>query len=357
MNTEHTQQNMQNTSSQLQASVLERIEKEHVQPMPKWQFVLYEYGIWCLWGLSVVIGAIAVAVMVFVSMHAGFAFYEATHETPLSFFIEVLPYLWIMIFIVMAVLAYSNMRKTKKGYKYPLWQILMSSLFFSVLGGIVLHYAGVGYLIDHAMGSKMPMYPSFEATELRMWQMPEEGRIVGRIEEKQPMDAFVRFVDIDDNQWLLNTQELMSEDIATLQSGKRVKVLGVVTSSSSEEFHGCGVFAWMMDPDVSLKDMKNERLAFVNRIYQHKERSLLAKSDAEENPVATSLALRKEMPENANMSTRALEEESLPTNTLEFMTTDMASADMQAVQALPAVQRKLCAELKAIQRIEARMQE
>ena len=274
MTQEIPQNNKDNTQEQtLSSSVLERIEKESVTPVPKWQFLLGEYGIWLLWVLSVVIGAIAVSVMIFVSVHAGFAMYEATHETPLSFFIEVLPYVWILLFISMAGLAYFNMRNTKKGYKYPLWQIVGSSLLLSVVAGSVLHYAGVGYVIDSQLNKRVPLFPSFEKLEAKMWQVPNEGRILGTFSVIENTDGEGVFVDVDGTTWTLDTTELFPPDLRALFSGKKVRILGVVATSTATHFHGCGVFPWLYDAPVPAKIIRQERNAFVNRMVDHAKRA------------------------------------------------------------------------------------
>jgi len=155
--------------------IMSRIDEEAILPCPRWQFMCIHSGVWCLWAVSVIAGAIAVAVMFYVGNHARFELYEATHETPLSFFVEVLPYLWVGVFILMAAFAYYNLRHTKHGYKYPFTHIILSSIIFSVAGGVVLQLFGVGYLIDTSLSHGMPTDPSFGRMERKMWQSPAEG--------------------------------------------------------------------------------------------------------------------------------------------------------------------------------------
>lgn len=257
-------------SSLLCDRVLSRIEGEDIKPCPRWKFWCRYFGIWVLWAVSVAIGAIAVAVMVYVANHARFALYEATHETPLSFFVEILPYVWIVCFFLMGALAYYNMRHTRHGYRYPFWQVLGSSALFSVIGGLALHFAGVGYLIDTSLGHGMPTYPSMEHKEMKMWQMPKEGRLVGVFSEEKSKDMVYEIVDTNGDEWSITVTELREPDLELLKSGNSVRILGTTTNASTQQFHACGVFPWMFDKENEVL-LETERDVFVNRMHEYSE--------------------------------------------------------------------------------------
>jgi hypothetical protein len=138
-------------------SVMNRIVGEHISPHSKLFFQSREFAVWSLWVTSIVIGALAVAVTSFVLTHHEYALYEATHDNFLTFFIGALPYLWIITFGIMAFVAVYNLRHTKHGYRYPVWQIFLSSFVLSIAGGSVLQVFGMGYSVDHMLGRQMPM--------------------------------------------------------------------------------------------------------------------------------------------------------------------------------------------------------
>lgn len=257
--------------SNLAASVLERIATEHLVPKHKWHFLVREYGIWVLWALAVVFGAISVAVMLFVEEHARFALYEATHETALSFFVDVLPYMWMLVFIVMLVLAYNNFRHTKRGYRYHIHHIVISSIIFSLLGGTLLYTTGVGALIDTQAGKHLSTYLSMEKMEMRLWQAPREGRLVGTFLEMVDNDTVYVLTDKKNKNWYVETTELRDRDKQLLSSGRLVRVLGTTTDPEKKRFYACGVFPWMFDTDISSKYMREDREDFVSRMYEHKE--------------------------------------------------------------------------------------
>ena len=258
------------TDSDLRATVLDKIGAEDVQPVPRWKFAFMEYSIWGLWILTVLCGAIAFSVIIFVFTHAGFAFYEVTHEDGVRFLLEILPYMWVAAFALMAILAHYNLRLTKKGYKYEVWQVLVSSIVASFVAGLVLHVIGVGFLVDDFVSKRMPMLPALERVEMKMWQHPEDGRMVGSYEIS--VNGQRSFIDADGNAWTVNESELGPIDLDLLHSGTMVRLIGLPATSTDAHFHGCGVFPWMYEMEVSFAQVFQERDRFIERMQMHHER-------------------------------------------------------------------------------------
>jgi hypothetical protein len=269
MTSSENQNNNIQAHTTLSSSVLNRITQENVEQVPRWQFLLSEYTIWIVWGASVLVGAVAFSVMLFVLMHSGFAFVEATHRDTLHFLIEVMPYLWILVFIAMGMFAQYNLRNTKHGYRYTLWQILLSSILFSLIGGIVLHMLGIGYLVDTQAGRNFAFYPALEKMETRIWQAPQSGRLVGRYQVGSEIDSSVIFKDVEGESWTLNTLELNPIDMHNLYSGDKVRVLGIVSSTTKDHFHGCAVFPWAASVKVGFGELRKDREAFLMRMSEH----------------------------------------------------------------------------------------
>lgn len=257
------------SSVDLKSQVLARIEKESVCPHSRLFFGSRECGVWALWFLTVLFGALSVAVTLFVVTFQQYSLYEATHESFLAFAVDVLPYLWILLFAVMVLFAVYNLRHTKNGYRYPLWKIIGSSLVLSLAGGSLLHLAGVGFSFDKQMGVFSKDYPSQEKLELKMWQNPQEGRLVGTLlsaEDGIPQPLFV-IEDQMGTRWNTDISELHEMDRFVLETGKRVRVLGLLEDVNPPAFHACAIFPWVYEHEYSrseLRDMKNmmkERIA------------------------------------------------------------------------------------------------
>lgn len=258
--------------SDLKQTIFNKIESENVCPRSRLFFVCKETLVWILWVISVVVGALAVAVSLFVMSHKSYALYEATHENFFTFFVEALPYIWFVLFLIMAFTAVNNLRHTKRGYRYPIWLILSSSLVVSIVGGAALQLFGFGYTIDHNLGEQMKMYMSQEKLEKVLWQAPEDGRLIGRqMTNRTISSTSVMFEDSKGELWNLNVEELTDMDIMLLQSEKPVRVVGAATDIPLRKFHACGAFPWMLDRSMKLEELSLERKAFLERVYHHKD--------------------------------------------------------------------------------------
>jgi hypothetical protein len=258
----------------LKDALFERIESEHVCPRSRLFFQSRECVVWFVWFFSIVVGALAVAVSLFVVTHRQYELYEATHENFFTFIVEVLPYVWFFVFGLMAYLAVYNLRHTKHGYRYPVSIILLSSVILSFAGGSALQMFGLGYTFDNVLGQQMPMYTSQGKLEQRLWQMPSDGRLLGRqvLATVTPTTTII-FEDMNGQRWRMDVTELTAHDIELLASEQKVRLLGQTKNAELHFFHACGAFPWMIDRDVTMHDMDMERRAFIERVYKHAKRA------------------------------------------------------------------------------------
>jgi hypothetical protein len=267
-------ENNPNNNSNLKNTLLHKIEEEHVRPHSRMFFKSRECVIWTLWLLSVVVGALAVAISVFVVTHRQYALYEATHANWLTFMVEVLPFIWVIVFGLMAYLAVYNIKHTKKGYRYSVATILASSIVLSFAAGSALQFFGLGYSIDAVLGDQMPMYMSQEKIERQLWQQPQDGRLIGQqVAATTASSSVIVFEDAAGSRWRIEIQELLPADMQLLASGKNVRMLGKTTNEIVHTFHACGVFPWMMDKEVTMQQMSKQRESFLSRVKQLAQRT------------------------------------------------------------------------------------
>lgn len=255
----------------LKTEVLTRIEKDALCPHPKYFFGSKECAVWSLWFLTVLLGALSIAVTLFVVMHRQYSFYEVTHTSFFSFVVDVLPYLWITVFSIMVIFAVYNLRHTKHGYRYPLWKILGSSVILSLAGGSLLHLAGVGFSLDRTIGNFSKDYTSQEKLELRFWQNPDEGRLVGVFldsEDGVPLPLMV-LEDTRGTRWEMDVTELNDTDIRIIEKGKQVRVLGVLENSLPAQFFACAVFPWVYEQKYSMRELGEMKRSMQERIMRH----------------------------------------------------------------------------------------
>lgn len=260
-----------NTDTKLKDALFNRIEDENLQPRSRIFFKSRECVMWALWLMSIFIGALAVAISVFVVLHHQYALYEATHTNFLTFLVDILPFVWLAVFVFMTYFALYNLRHTKHGYRYSVTTILCSSIVLSFALGSALQFFGLGYTIDSQLGKQMKMYMSQEKVEVKLWQQPESGRMVGvQVLDTVEPEKFIIFEDVSGNRWRIDVIELFPEDKALLADMRRVRLLGEVTDLKNKLFHACGVFSWVFNENTTRSDLSTSRQSFVDKMGQFK---------------------------------------------------------------------------------------
>lgn len=258
-------------------SVLERLARDGVTPRPWWQFYVREGVVWGCWLLSVVVGAVAVAVTLYVTLSVPYMLYEAMHTNFLTAAVQALPWLWLIVFLAMAYLAWVNLRHTRRGYRYQALTLVASSVVLSVGLGVVLHQFGHGYAMDQTLAAWMTTYPSHEKGRLAVWQAPQEGRLVGTVMADRGQIVIdhatgtIVFQDNAGEQWRLLVSELPSRGHTLLEGleGGRLRLIG--TSTAPHEFYVCGAFHWVFasEYDAYSEQQEKERVAFVETATLH----------------------------------------------------------------------------------------
>lgn len=255
----------------LREKVLSRITTENVCPRGRFLFICYDSLVWLFWGLSVIIGAFAVAVTIFVITHSQQTLFTVTHDSFWIYFLEVAPYLWLVVFAFMLVFAVLNLRYSRRGYRFTVVQVMASSVVLSLAGGALLQLVGFGSTLDTTLGQRMAMYLSQEKMERKLWLMPEEGRLHGRqvLGTLAPTSTVI-FEDASGVRWTIDVSELSPVDISLLASEVMVRVVGTTSSPNERRFHACGTFPWRLE-NIS-GALSREHHAFLERMYAHTER-------------------------------------------------------------------------------------
>lgn len=156
-----------------------KIKEEKIAPKPRWHFLLKDYVIRITGTISLLIGAGAVSVMIYLFKYNGWEIQEQTNKNFWEFFLLTLPYFWIIFLGFFIFVLYYNLQHTKRGYRYSLWFIIATSILSSVLLGGVFFLLGLGEKIDNVLGEQAPFYNTVINRHLNFWFNPEEGRLIG----------------------------------------------------------------------------------------------------------------------------------------------------------------------------------
>ncbi|PIQ67214.1 hypothetical protein CO173_04490 [Candidatus Uhrbacteria bacterium CG_4_9_14_3_um_filter_41_35] len=241
--------------------ILERLETEKVTPNAKWKYSGKNVLFWLIWVFSVQIGAIAFASSLFTLFNAGWQYYSATHDSFFRFFIESMPYMWLLVLCIFLYIGLENIRHTTKGYRYSIPFILFCSVIGSLIFGVFLYVFGLGQLFDEVIGNRVPFHDTVVEHQEAIWLHPENGLLAGAFNEfnseLEPASAY-NFVALDGKNWQIDTSDLRAQDFENIAEFSRVRIIGVAEADGGTKlFHACFVMPWGLKmSEVNVKRAK-----------------------------------------------------------------------------------------------------
>lgn len=230
-------------------SIITTIKKENIRPKSRLYFLLTHSVLWVPGILVTLLGAVAVAGILFASTHIGYEYREFIYSSDMEFILAAIPYLWVMSYILFALLIVRALRTTHSGYKLSFSVIILSSFVVSMILGVAL------YITDSALRlDRVVRYP-VHTREQKVWHSPLEGRLAGEIVTRE--NEMLMLVDKDGEVWTVDISGLGSTTPSFVGAGNSVRVIGKNTEQF--EFVACAIFPWdigafsrsMTKPDVS----------------------------------------------------------------------------------------------------------
>ncbi|MDD3285081.1 MAG: hypothetical protein PHG95_00345 [Patescibacteria group bacterium] len=187
-------------SDNLEQKIIEKIKHESLAPTPRWHFLLKEWLVWLVGVLSLLVGAAAVSVMIYLSKNNDLFIYDQVGRSFSGWLLLSLPYFWIVFLTLFVWILFYNIKHTKRGYRYPLFLIALFSVFASVLLGGAFSLFGLGEKIDDVLGRQAPFYDIIFNPHVDIWSRPEEGRLSGLVISNSSENTFV-LVDREREEW------------------------------------------------------------------------------------------------------------------------------------------------------------
>lgn len=219
-------------------AALNRIKKEEIQPKSRWQIALQHWVLWVPGLISVIVGACAVAAIIFTFRNAGWEYRHVTHTTQFGFLLDILPSLWIILLVIFGLITIKTLRKTRRGYRYALWSIMVVSVVVSIGLGSGMYAFGVGEMLDRKVAEVAPpLHRSIEQRLDRVWDAPEEGRVSGVVQAPVLNDQFTLLGSGLD--WVVDVSQARGPIDQLVVSDQKVRVIGY---EDDQIFHACAVF-------------------------------------------------------------------------------------------------------------------
>lgn len=217
-------------------NILKRIEAAGVRPIPRRYFSLRNIGMWVLAALSVIVGGLAVSSIIFRLVNIPRVLPPGL-ELQLPLMVRLIPFLWIVLLAIFSLLAYREIRATKRGYRYELPALVLGLLVASLIFGIGFYATGVGARLDLFTGRHMPFLAQLEHEQREQWMRPERGFLVGTVTSTS--DEMFVLIDPKHISWTV----LIEDNVSTTSIEKfmRVGVRGEIIKGEGHTFRACDI--------------------------------------------------------------------------------------------------------------------
>ncbi len=217
--------NKQTYNSDFSQKILRTLDEKNMTPRPRWYFVLQEGGVWVLGFFATFCGAVAISATLFVFATAPFQFQEVTHNNVISFWLDFIPFLWIGLFAVFVLVTDYALTRTKRGYRYSLITITISSVTLSIVLGYVGFVIGLGEFLENNIGKSVPFYTPVHVTMIELWNQPEQGLLTGVVRGTSTFSLYVN----DEVSYALDVSEISQAQRDFFFDGALVSVIGTST--------------------------------------------------------------------------------------------------------------------------------
>lgn len=205
--------------------ILQKIKNKEISKKPRWFFAVKNSAFWVFWGVSVVIGSVSFAVIVFLVSDYDWDVYQKLNMSLPQHIITSLPYIWIALLGICLFLAYREFKNTKSGYRFAPYLIAGGSVFVGIIIGSAAYASGLGEKIDTVMSDSIPPYRQMVRTKMDLWKKPERGLIAGRI--GTPIeDKIFEFTDLENARWRLDATRATWRFPTPLAPGMTVRIIG-----------------------------------------------------------------------------------------------------------------------------------
>lgn len=217
--------------SKLDDEVLAKIERLGLKPRPYIAFLAMRSAFWSLAALSVLIGGISVAVLIFAAFDLARTGGRGLDEMPFDDVALALPAFWGFFFAFFAMSAWFCVSRTKRGYRYRPSLVIALSAAASLLLGSALYSIEAGRIIHEYLSAQVPAYARYTTIPYAEWSRPDLGYLGG--EAMSLEGETLRLRAFDGTEWMVDIKgAAISTDGTPVEEGD-VAIRGTRTGLNS----------------------------------------------------------------------------------------------------------------------------
>ncbi|MEA2112540.1 MAG: hypothetical protein U9P50_01035 [Patescibacteria group bacterium] len=224
--------------NKLAEKIINKIKNEGVKPISRWKFVMKDSLFWGAFMASILIGGMAVSIILNTLLNNDWDLYMQLSGGLSKFIVITLPYFWLILLGIFVVIAYLNIQNTKKAYKHSFKVIIGGVILMSFLLGLTFYNLGLASSFDKRFIQKLPSrVHQIADPRLGVWQKPEEGFLVGEIQEFDENNLSI--VDFEGNLWEISLTSELKEYLFPILLQSNIKKIRVMGQLNLEQCHNC----------------------------------------------------------------------------------------------------------------------
>ena len=213
-------------------NVIKTIKERNIRPKHSLFFALKHIGMWFLWTMTILVGALTFAAFLFKIVNSGIEHHYLADQSYLSFILSTFPFFWVVLIVLSVVVAHYQFRHTEHGHTVPLFRIALVHTVLTLGIGTALFFFGFGYL--GGMAALQLRGKNVETSYLARWHEPEKGLLAGRVSIVD--EDTISLIGIDKVAYIVDISGFGAIDIPT---NIPVRIVGTIVEDG--RFYACSL--------------------------------------------------------------------------------------------------------------------
>lgn len=194
---------------------LKLINQQQLRPIPKWEFVVKNWGLWL--GFIISLG--------FLVLGTGVSWFGLADNI-------ITPYLWLFIAILFLGLSFLLFKKTKRAYRFQKWQVITLIIIVGLTIGGAIFKLGVASRVDRSLELRSSLYRQMVPMRMIVWNNPEQGYLSGEIINIINTNNF-QIKDFNNKVWIISGQNPLIRGRVQMVIGEEIKLIGTQTGTNN----------------------------------------------------------------------------------------------------------------------------
>ena len=207
-------------------NTLQKIKKENIKPIPKWQFLLKDSLVWGLFVLNLILGSIGFAISLYIFGNNDVILDSSLVSNVWEWIILSIPLAWILLTVLFLFIAYYNFKHTKDGYRFNVVKIFIINIVVSVVLGVVINGLGLSQKLNTIFSDHIPFYNHTMDLRSDIWMRPESGYLAGTIVDINSDTKILKIEDLKGKIWDIQYQDATVKGRVVLELGEEIKIVG-----------------------------------------------------------------------------------------------------------------------------------